>query len=406
METTTESSATQSLNRDSAPAHISPYPRRRKRSPPRVLSRLLDPADVHFDGGRPWDIQVHDDALYGRVLRDGSLGLGEAYMDGAWDSEQLDETFTRLLSLELDVALHGIARLRFASAWLGHRLINRQSRTRAFKVGEHHYDIGNDVYRAMLDSQMNYSCGYWQHADDLEQAQQAKLDLICRKLGLAPGQRVLDIGCGWGAMSQYAAAYHGVEVVGITVSREQARLARERCEGLPVEILLLDYRELPERFGAEFDRIVSVGMFEHVGPKNYRAYFDVATRLLRDDGLFLLHTIGNSRTWPTTDAWIDKYIFPNGKIPSAQEIAAAIEPYLVFEDWHNFGLDYDRTLMAWWQNFDTAWPELRGRYDDRFYRMWKYYLHCCAGFFRSRQGQLWQIVLGKRVGRVPYRSVR
>jgi len=253
---------------------------------------------------------------------------------------------------------------------------------------------------------MNYSCGYWQHADDLEQAQQAKLDLICRKLGLAPGQRVLDIGCGWGAMSQHAAAYHGVEVVGITVSREQARLARERCEGLPVEILLLDYRELPERFGAEFDRIVSVGMFEHVGPKNYRTYFDVATRLLRDDGLFLLHTIGNSRTWPTTDAWIDKYIFPNGKIPSAQEIAAAIEPYLVFEDWHNFGLDYDRTLMAWWQNFDTAWPELRGRYDDRFYRMWKYYLHCCAGFFRSRQGQLWQIVLGKRVGRVPYRSVR
>jgi cyclopropane-fatty-acyl-phospholipid synthase len=229
-----------------------------------------------------------------------------------------------------------------------------------------------------------------------------KLDLICRKLQLRPGEKLLEIGCGWGGLARHAAQHYGVEVVGITVSREQQSLARERCAGLPVDIRLMDYRDLE----GKFDKLVSVGMFEHVGPKNYPAYFDAAFRLMEDDGLFLLHTIGIDETSSTTDPWIDKYIFPNGKLPSAAEIAAALDGRFLIEDWHNFGQDYDRTLMAWWERFDAAWPNLEARYGQRFYRMWKYYLLCCAGFFRSRQGQLWQLVLSKRGRREVYRSVR
>lgn len=371
-------------------------------APPAILAELIEPTGVRFNGDQPWDIQVRRPRLYDRVLRDGSLGLGEGYMDGDWDSAQLDETFHRLLAAELDQRIHGIARLRFAAVWLAHRLINRQSTARAFKVGEHHYDIGNDIYAAMLDSSMSYSCGYWEHAADLEQAQQAKLEMICRKLELAPGQHLLDIGCGWGALARHAALHHGVRVTGVTVSKEQQHLARARCAGLPVAIELKDYRDIR----GHFERIVSVGMFEHVGPRNYRTFFRTVHGLLDDHGLFLLHTIGNIRTVPVTDPWIDRYIFPNGKVPSARQIARAIEPYLILEDWHNFGPDYDRTLMAWWRNFDAAWPRLRERYDDEFYRMWKYYLHSCAGYFRARQGQLWQLVLGKPCRRSVYRSVR
>jgi len=361
---------------------------------------------VRINGDHPWDIQVHDPIAYQRTLRDGSLGLGEAYVAGAWDSEQLDETFARLLRHDLDGALNQAAKLHFAYQWIKDRIINRQSRSRAFAVGERHYDIGNDVYEAMLDPTMSYSCGYWRDATTLEAAQLAKLDLTCRKLALAPGQRLLDIGCGWGGLAAYAAEHYGVDVVGITVSRRQAELATQRCRHLPVEIRLMDYRDVPREVGGHFERIVSIGMFEHVGVRNYRTYFDVARRVLTDDGLFLLHTIGNSTTCATTDAWTDAYIFPNGKIPSAPEITRALEGCFLVEDWHNFGLDYDPTLMAWWHRFDAAWPELRASYDDAFYRMWKYYLHASAGFFRSRQGQLWQLVLAKRSRPNAYRSVR
>jgi cyclopropane-fatty-acyl-phospholipid synthase len=281
-------------------------------------------------------------------------------------------------------------------------LMNPQSYRRAFQVGEHHYDTGNDIFEAMLDSSMSYSCGYWAEADDLEQAQFNKLDLICRKLELQPGEKLLDIGCGWGGMAKHAAEHYGVEVTGVTVSREQQKLALERCKGLPVEIELKDYRDLT----GHFDKVVSVGMFEHVGPKNYATYFDTALRLMKDDGLFLLHTIGDYTTCHGTDAWIEKYIFPNGKLPSARQLAAAVEDRFLIEDWHNFGPDYDKTLMAWWNNFDAAWPELKGNYDERFYRMWKYYLLCCAGMFRAKQGQLWQLVLSKRQRPAVYRSVR
>jgi cyclopropane-fatty-acyl-phospholipid synthase len=370
--------------------------------PPRVLRELADSAKISFNGNAPWDIQVHDPDTYRRILTHGSLGFGEAYMDDMWDAERLDQLFHRLLRCDTDKRIHSVNRWRFLASVLRQNLFNLQSMARAFQVGERHYDIGNDVFEAMLDSGMNYSCAYWPDAADLEQAQRNKLDLICRKLELRKGERLLDIGCGWGGMARHASEHYGVEVIGITVSREQLKLAQERCEGFPITLQLSDYRELKGRF----DKVVSIGMFEHVGSKNYPVYFDTITRLLEDNGLFLLHTIGFYRTTAASDPWMDRYIFPNGHLPSARQLADALETRFLIEDWHNFGLDYDRTLMAWWDNFNAAWPHLKERYDRRFYRMWKYYLLSCAGMFRARQGQLWQVVLSKRQAVRQYRSVR
>lgn len=369
---------------------------------PPVLRELAALAGVQFNGDSPWDIQVYDEAAYRNILTNGSLGFGESYMHGLWESHELDELFNRLLRIDVDEKLTGWSRLRLLAEVLRHQLFNLQSRERAFQVGEQHYDTGNDVFEAMLDSSMSYSCGFWQNATTLEQAQQNKLDMICRKLELRAGDKLLEIGCGWGGLAHHAAKHYGVEVVGITVSKEQQQLAQERCAGLPVTVELIDYRELQ----GQFDKIVSVGMFEHVGPKNYVAYFDTVSHLLKNEGLFLLHTIGLYKTCSSMDAWMDKYIFPNGKLPSSEEVASALNDRFLIEDWHNFGQDYDRTLMAWWERFDAAWPGLESKYGKRFYRMWKYYLLSCAGFFRSRQGQLWQLVLSKRTRVKMYRSIR
>jgi cyclopropane-fatty-acyl-phospholipid synthase len=371
-------------------------------APPKVLEKLVGEAGIRFNGDAPWDIQVHDPEVYQRILSQGSLGFGEAYMDGLWECERLDELFHLLLSFDINEKIHGITRLRFLAEILRHRLFNLQSAKRAFLVGQQHYDIGNDVFEAMLDSSMSYSCGFWAEADTLEHAQYNKLDLICRKLELRPGDHLLDIGCGWGSMAHHAAEHYGVTVTGITVSSEQQKLAQARCRDLPVKIELMDYRTLE----GHFDKIVSIGMFEHVGPKNYTAYFNKVREILEDHGLFLLHTIGDHATSHGTDPWIDRYIFPNGKLPSALQLTATLEGRFLIEDWHNFGTDYDLTLMAWWRNFDAAWGELKRRYDQRFYRMWKYYLMCCAGMFRAKQGQLWQLVLTKRSRPGVYRSLR
>lgn len=370
--------------------------------PPVPLVDLLTGTGITFNGNQPWDIQVKDDEVYSRILANGSLGFGEAYMDGLWESEQLDELIARLLSHDINEKLRGWTRLRLLGEAARRTFSNRQSYRRAFQVGEHHYDTGNDIFEAMLDPTMSYSCGYWANAASLEQAQMHKLDLICKKLELKEGEWLLDIGCGWGGLARYAAEHYGVAVTGITVSREQLRVARERCSGLPINIELMDYRDLK----GSFNKIVSVGMFEHVGPKNYSLFFSTMQQLLLDDGLFLLHTIGDHSTVQYTDPWIDKYIFPNGKLPSARQIVTAVEERFLIEDWHNFGPDYDRTLMAWWDNFEAAWPQLKDKYDARFYRMWKYYLMSSAGFFRSKQGQLWQLVLSKRERKGGYRSVR
>lgn len=350
---------------------------------------LLARADVQIGGSRPWDIQVHNPRLYARVFSQGSLGLGEAYMDGWWDVDQPDEFFSKVLRAQID---QKVTRIKRAFRWLMGTALNFQVVGRAFEIGERHYDKGNSLFERMLDSRMNYSCGYWKDASNLDDAQEAKLDLCCRKLELEPGMRLLDIGCGWGGMARYAAERYGVKVVGLTVSKEQAEYARTHCEGLPIEIRLEDYRAHQGRY----DRIVSIGMFEHVGHRNYRTYFQAAKRLLEPEGRFLLHSIGTNVSITRTDPWIEKYIFPNSMLPSARQITKAMEGLFVLEDWHNFGADYDPTLMAWHRNFEEAWGDLSKQYDERFRRMWRLYLLMSAGAFRARDNQLYQVLLSPR----------
>jgi cyclopropane-fatty-acyl-phospholipid synthase len=352
------------------------------------IQKVLNPTDIRLNGDRPWDVKVNNPELYRRVMRAGTLGLGESYMDGWWDCDALDQMAYKYFRAKLPPLRHNLILV-----WevLRAKLLNRQSINRAREVGEKHYDIGNDLFEKMLDPLMNYSCAYWTQAETLEEAQRAKLDLICRKLRLEPGLRVLDIGCGWGGALKYAAENYGVEGVGITISKEQAALAQERVKDLPVEIRIQDYRELE----GEFDHIFSIGMFEHVGPKNYRTFMETSRRLLKPEGMLLLHTIGNNTTSGVFDPWMDRYIFPNAHLPSAEMISSAADGLFVLEDWHNFGPDYDKTLMAWNERFQECWPELEksGKYDERFRRMWQFYLLTCAGSFRARQCQLFQVLL-------------
>jgi cyclopropane-fatty-acyl-phospholipid synthase len=366
-----------------------------------IAEEILGFAGVKINGSNPWDIQVHNDEFYRRVITEGELGIGESYMDCWWDAEKVDELICKILRAQLDEKVR--RKLSILLRLFKVQLFNPQSKRRAFIIGEKHYDLGNDLFRNMLDSRMNYSCAYWKDADSLDKAQEDKLELICRKIYLKPGMRVLDIGCGWGAFGKYAAEKFNVEVVGITVSKEQVELGRKLCIDLPVEIRLMDYRDVNE----QYDRIVSVGMIEHVGYKNYRTFFEIANRCLSDDGLFLLHTIGNIKSEKAIDLWTDKYIFPNGTLPSVAQLGKAIENLFVMEDWHSFGTDYDKTLMAWYNNFVKNWDKIKNKYSERFFRMWKYFLLSGAGSFRSRRRmQLWQLVLSKKGILGGYQSVR
>jgi cyclopropane-fatty-acyl-phospholipid synthase len=355
------------------------------------LQALLAPCDVAIGGSRPWDITIHEPRFFSEALTQGTLGVGEAYMAGWWDCERLDELMTRVWAAGIPDRLSGISSVLLG---LRARLLNLQSSARAWAVGKLHYDVGNELFQAMLDRRMIYSCGYWPRAATLDGAQEAKLDLIARKLGFEPGMRVLDVGCGWGGALAYFAERCGVSGVGITISAEQANWAQDACRHVPVEIRLQDYRNLGD-LGETFDRVYSIGMFEHVGVRNYRRYFEVMRRCLRKGGLFLLHTIGSARSVVHSNPWLSKYIFPNSMLPSVRQIAAACESLVTMEDWHNFGADYDRTLMAWHRNFTQAWPALQRRYDETFRRMWNFYLLSCAGYFRSRQAQLWQVVFSR-----------
>jgi len=319
------------------------------------LQKLLQDAGITIDGKEPWDIRVHDDRFYRRVLTEAHLGTGESYMDDWWDCEALDEFFYRVLRKKLDRQVSGLP--RFIGSIAG-KILNLQHPRRAFTVGETHYNIGNDLYGAMLDKRMIYSCGYWDGARDLDEAQERKLRLVFDKLMLEPGMHLLDIGCGY-------------------------------CSGFPIEIKLMDYRDLS---AGTFDRIYSIGMFEHVGHKNYRTYFQKARNALDPKGLFLLHTIGSNRTGTNTDRWTSRYIFPNSMLPSADHIARTSEGTFVLEDWHSFGYDYFLTLKAWNENIERHRITLGKNYSERFFRMWRYYLLSAAGSFRARHVQLWQVL--------------
>ncbi len=367
-----------------------------------LFERFSKRADIEIDGSRSQDIVVHNKRFYRRVVLHGSVGLGDSYMDGWWDANKLDEFFCRILSANLDHSILNILNIVFLH--ISQKIFNFQSIRRAFIVGERHYDISNDLYTKMLDSRLTYTCGYWKNATTLEEAQENKIRLTCDKLGLKPGMRVLDIGCGWGSFAIFAAKEYGVSVVGVTISKEQIVLAQKRVGDLPVEFRLLDYRDIPKNYGKDFDRIVSLGMFEHVGPKNYSNFFSIVDSVLKDKGLFLLHTIGTNACYSVPDPWIDKHIFPNGILPTLHQTESAAQKHFIMEDWHNFGSDYDKTLMAWYDKVEKEWGTLPS-YDEKFKRMWRYYLLMSAGAFRSRQIQLWQIVFSRgNIG--GYKSIR
>ncbi|MBU0529720.1 cyclopropane fatty acyl phospholipid synthase [bacterium] len=354
-----------------------------------IVRELFALAGITINGNQPYDIEVHNDTLFTRLLKDQALGLGESYMDGWWDCEAIDQFIDKILRAKLDEKVKGSLKLQWHG--LHSKFFNLQKRSRVHQVAHQHYDIGNDLFTAMLDKRLNYSCAYWKKAKNLDEAQEHKLELICKKIGLESGMTVLDLGCGWGSFAKYAAEKYNIHVTGLNISKKQIELGRELCKGLPVELKLLDYREAT----GKYDRVLSIGFMEHVGYKNYRTYMEVVNRTLKDKGIAFLHTIGDNISTTTLNAWTHKYIFPNGMLPSISQIAKAMEGLFVMEDWHNFGPDYDKTLIAWYQNFNSAWPELRDKYGDRFYRMWCFYLLSSAGGFRSRNQQLWQIVMTK-----------
>lgn len=363
------------------------------------LTHCLRAADVEVDGERPWDIQVHDDRFYQQLWADGSAGLGDGYMRGWWDCEELDGMMCRILHSGLHRTIRGWTEFDLT---LQAKTLGPQTTPRALEGGPRHYAVGNDLYHCMLDRRMIYTCAYWERARKLDDTQEAKLDLICRKLALEPGMRVLDIGCGWGGVAKFAAERYGVSVVAISNSQEHAVEARQTCQGLPIEIRLQDYRDIRGRF----DRAYTIGTFEQLGSRNQRTYMEMVANCLEPEGLFLLHTIGSNLSGGSGNPWVEWRIFPDSILPSCRQIAAAAEGNLMIEDWHRFGSDYDTTLIHWWRNFDHYWDGLRSRYDERFYRMWRYYLLSFAGAFRARHNQLWQIVLSPMDARRSYQPVR
>lgn len=371
-----------------------------------MLQNVLQQAEVTINGSQPYDIQIHDERFYKRFLLNPSLGAGESYMEGWWSCRNLDELFFRLeRSTRTDDLYRSwkIALIRCLNA-----ISNQQSRSRSRRVAEVHYNLDNELYQAMLGESMAYTCAYWQTAKTLDQAQHAKYDLVCKKLDLKSGDKVLELGCGWGTFAKYAAENYGCQITAVNIAKEQIKFAQKNCKKLPVNFYLSDYRDPhiynPDRI--KFDKVVSIGLCEHIGYKNYRQFLQIVRSNLEDNGLFLLHTIGRNNSVNFVDPWINKYIFPNGMLPSIKQLSGNMENLFVVEDLHNFGADYDKTLMAWHRNFDKSWPKLSARYDERFYRMWTYYLLSCAGIFRARGMQLWQFVLSPKGLLNGYHSIR
>ena len=344
---------------------------------------------IVVNGRRESDPQIHHSRVYRSIALQGSLGLGESYMNGDLTVARLDLFVEKILRSDLGKRKYTPMILK---RLLKAVLFNLQSLSRSKIVCDVHYDLGNDLFQKMLDQRMVYTCGYWKDAKNLAEAQEHKLDLICKKLELKAGMKVLDIGCGFGSFMKYAAAKYGVECVGYSLSKEQIAYGEKDCAGLPIEFVFDDYRNIK----GKFDRVVSVGMLEAVGYKNFRTYMQVIHNVLKEDGAALVHTVGHNHTTYITDPWVDRYIFPNGVLPSLKQMGAASEGLLVMEDLHNFGPDYATTLHAWHENFQAAWPELKSNYSETFKKMWEFYLLSFAGGFQARNWQLWQMVFTKK----------
>lgn len=359
--------------------------------------QILRQSGINLNGNRPWDIQVNDPTVFREVILKGSLGFGDSYAAEKWDVKQIDTMFEKLLLSNTKHSLNVIDVLQSIQS----AIINTQAGKRAFQVGHKHYDIGNEMYSFMLGESMGYSCGmYANDTDTLTVAQYNKFDSLCRKLQLRPGMKVLEIGAGWGTFARHAAKNYGVEVVGLTVSKEQKAFAEERCKGLPVKFLLVDYQKLSKRYNNYFDRVVSIEMIEAVGKKNFRKYFEIIEASLKADGLFGLQAIIGTGE---VDSFISTRIFPNGRLPSPQDIVNKTKNLLQIKHWESFGTDYDKTLLAWESNFRKNWNKISQLtdtsgeflYDTKFYRMWRYYLLCCAATFRIGFNDVAQIIMSK-----------
>ena len=364
-----------------------------------IIRDLFAQADIQIHGQRPWDLQIHNPNFYTRVLRGGSLALGESYMDGWWDCESLDQFFYKVIRANLK------EKVKPFSQWLAKlksKLVNMQTRTRIKTLVKKHYDLSSDLYMSFLDPFNQYTCGYFKNTEDLNTAQEQKLDLICKKLMIKSKDNVLDIGCGWGGFAKFAAERYGCHVTGITISDEQTKYAKKICDRLPVTIIKSDYRD----FKGIFDKVLVCGMIEHVGYKNYKTLMGTIHDNLKNDGLFLLQTIGRNDSTTYGDPWMSKYIFPNSMLPSPEQITTATEGLFVLEDWHSFGYYYDATTMAWCKNFKKNWDRIKEHFNERFYRMWTYYLLSGAGSFRSGIQRLWQIVFSKNGIKEGYQSIR
>lgn len=370
-----------------------------------IVKSLLAKAEITINGTKPWDIQIHDVRCYDRFLKDRSLGFGEAYMDGWWDAYTLDETVAKIVQAKIEDQLQFNKNL--ALYLLKRKMFSPSAQKHSHMDVSRHYDFGHELFEAMLDPDLNYSCGYWKNLGNpqtawkiprnLRKAQQAKLAHVCRKLLLKKGLRILDIGCGWGNVLAYATTHFGVRATGVTLSKRQASYIKNHMKGHAIKILSEDFREIEHVL---YDRIVSIEMIEHLTYRYYALYFKKVASLLKSDGVFLLQTIGANKTKYANDPWVEKYIFPNTHIPSLAQIAKEVENLFVVEEVENFGAYYYPTLMSWFRNFHKNWKRLaimnNEKYNDRFYRMWKFYLLASAGCFKAGKLQLWQIVFSKR----------
>ena len=371
-----------------------------------IVKKLLDPAGIEINGKNPWDPQVKNERIYKRLKRGRSLALGESYVEGWWDCEALEEFFYRIISYAIKSERDLSGRPKdFRESFFYRfkpRLFNQQTFKRSEVVAKKHYDAGNDLYRLMLGKDMQYTCAYWQNAKTLDEAQRNKLNLICRKMKLQPGMKILELGGGFGGLARFMAKYYDCSVTIYNIAQEQIKFAREFTEGLKVKIIENDYRVAE----GLYDRVAAVGLCEHVGYKNYRILMQTAYRCLKDEGLFFIHTNGSNDTIVHYEPWMAKYIFPNSMIPSATQLTQAFDGLFMLEDWHVLSGNYNKTLMAWYNNFINNWYRIKDQYSNSFYRVWRYYLLFSAASHRTRGAQLWHLVLSKNAMGTTYISER
>ena len=379
----------------------------------KIIRELAEQAGIEVNGSKPWDIQIQNENFYNRVLSHGSLGLGESYMEGWWDCEQLDELIYKFLVAG--------AREKFEFTfpmvlqYIKCKLLNPQTVKKSRRVALHHYDIDIEMWESMLGKSMAYSCGYWKNANTLDESQEAKYELLFQKLNINGGSRLLDMGSGWGGLAKYLAEVHGCDVVCVNISSEQINYSRKSCTGLPIKFYMCDYRDthIYNPKNEPFDAVISLGLGEHVGPKNHRSWFKLVSKMLNNGGIFFSHACGSNVSREVGDPWIDKYIFPGSKLPSVSQWSSASEGLFVMEDWHNLGINYVKTLESWYMNFVNYWnqPNTKLRHvlakeDHKFFLMMEYYLQSCKALFRSRKVQLWQAVFSKGERYKGYQPIR